>query len=120
MERRKDLDFAKGIGIILMVLGHCYSAGNGELIRTWFYSFHMPLFMLVSGYLFSYSFRKRNLADLLEHRLRSMLHPIIMATILNNVLMLVPTFVLSDRADVLFGSLFKKHGSLQQAEIYRE
>lgn len=49
MERRKDLDFAKGIGIILMVLGHCYSAGNGEHILCWLYSFHMPLFFIIPG-----------------------------------------------------------------------
>ena len=49
MERRKDLDFAKGVGIILMVLGHCYSAGNGENILCWLYSFHMPLFFIVPG-----------------------------------------------------------------------
>lgn len=34
-----------------------------------------------------------------------------MATILNNVLMLVPSFVLSKRADVLFGSLFMGIGN---------
>lgn len=32
MERRKDLDFAKGAGIILMVLGHSFSVRNGEAV----------------------------------------------------------------------------------------
>lgn len=49
MERRKDLDFAKGVGIVLMVLGHSYSAGNGESLLRWLYSFHMPLFFIVPG-----------------------------------------------------------------------
>jgi len=49
MERRKDLDFAKGVGIMLMVLGHCYSAGNGTYILRWLYSFHMPLFFIIPG-----------------------------------------------------------------------
>lgn len=57
MERKKDLDFAKGIGIILMVLGHCYSTGNGELIRTWFYSFHMPLFFIIPGIVYGIQLR---------------------------------------------------------------
>ena len=43
------MDFAKGVGIILMVLGHCYSAGNGENILCWLYSFHMPLFFIIPG-----------------------------------------------------------------------
>lgn len=74
MERRKDLDFAKGVGIILMVLGHCYSEGNGSMLRTWFYAFHMPLFFVISGILA----RGRSLpsfASLLKKRTRSLLVP---------------------------------------------
>ena len=73
MERRKDLDFAKGIGIILMVLGHCYSAGNGELIRTWFYSFHMPLFFIIPGILM----RERNTVPLLFPFLRKRIYSLL-------------------------------------------
>ena len=47
------------------------------------YSFHMPLFMLVSGYLFFFSCKKRNLKELLVHRTQSILQPLIMCTILN-------------------------------------
>lgn len=61
MERRKDLDFAKGVGIILMVLGHCYSAGNGEHILCWLYSFHMPLFFLIPGIV--YGIYRRHTTD---------------------------------------------------------
>lgn len=61
MERRKDLDFAKGVGIILMVLGHCYSAGNGENILCWLYSFHMPLFFIIPGII--YGVYKRTTVD---------------------------------------------------------
>lgn len=61
MERRKDLDFAKGIGIILMVLGHCYSTGNGTYILRWLYSFHMPLFFIIPGIV--YGIYRRHTAD---------------------------------------------------------
>ena len=106
-------DLVKGLAIFLMLWGHCiqYCAQEAagyltDIVFKTIYTFHMPLFMLVSGYLFSYSFRKRSMEELLPHRIQGMLQPIVMATILNNVLMLVPTFVLSDRVDVLFGSLF--------------
>ena len=46
--RIKYLDIAKGIGILLMVLGHCY---NGGALKSWIYSFHMPLFFIISGML---------------------------------------------------------------------
>ena len=75
MERKNDLDFAKGIGIILMVLGHCFSDGNGQEVRTWFYSFHMPLFFVIPGLL------SRDQADLpyvsyyIKKRTRALLIP---------------------------------------------
>lgn len=42
------IDMAKGYGILLVVLGHI---GFGRF-GTWIYSFHMPLFCFLSGYVF--------------------------------------------------------------------
>lgn len=62
--RETYLDIAKGIGIFLVVVGHCIpdaSSVNGissPLMRIIFhviYSFHMPLFFFISGFLFSAS-----------------------------------------------------------------
>ena len=98
-----------------MLWGHCIqycslkdiSYMNDRVFRI-IYSFHMPVFMLVSGYLFYHSFQKRNMEDLLTHRLRAMLYPLVAATILNNILLQIPRLFLSKRIDILFGSLF--HG----------
>lgn len=50
-EKRLDyLDMVKGIGIILVVIGHSTYVAEGVL--TWLASFHMPLFFMVSGMLF--------------------------------------------------------------------
>lgn len=58
--RNLYIDIVKGIAIILVVYGYCieyysteYLNGNffySDLIHKIIYSFHMPLFMLVSGY----------------------------------------------------------------------
>lgn len=55
-KRRIEIDIAKGIGIILVVLGHAFpDATTGienDIARTIFnviYSFHMPLFIFLSG-----------------------------------------------------------------------
>ncbi|MBR0156167.1 MAG: acyltransferase family protein [Clostridia bacterium] len=46
--KRKDyLDIARGIGILLVVLGHCPLVYNP--LKQWIYSFHMPLFFIISG-----------------------------------------------------------------------
>lgn len=52
-EKRLDyIDMVKGIGIILVVIGH--STYVSEHTLTWLASFHMPLFFLVSGMLFAH------------------------------------------------------------------
>lgn len=49
MKQRIDyLDVAKGIGILLMVSAHIY---DSEYYQVIVYSFHMPLFILISGFL---------------------------------------------------------------------
>lgn len=49
--RLEWIDFAKGIGIYLLVLGHMPSLP--VLFTDWIYSFHMPLFFFLSGYVFN-------------------------------------------------------------------
>ena len=50
----KDNTFtiAKGIGIILVVLGHCTCVGNYISVFRFIYLFHMPLFFFISGFFF--------------------------------------------------------------------
>lgn len=49
------IDVLKGIGIILVVLGHL---NPGIYLETWIYSFHMFLFFFLSGHIFK---KKTNL-----------------------------------------------------------
>lgn len=66
MARNRVLDIAKGIAIILMIIGHC-----GEIPympwRHFIYTFHMPLFFLVSGYLYRQKGVKESLIKDLKH-----------------------------------------------------
>ena len=48
-ERLSWLDVLKGIGIILVVIGHVYS---NRTVFNWLYSFHMPLFFLAAGWVY--------------------------------------------------------------------
>ena len=47
-KRIEALDIAKGIGIILVIIGHMVSSYP----FMWIYSFHMPLFFIISGICF--------------------------------------------------------------------
>lgn len=50
----KEMNIFKGIGIFLVVLGHSFPDGAGSenyrFLHQLIYSFHMPLFFLVSGF----------------------------------------------------------------------
>ena len=48
MERNITFDIMKGIGIILMLVGHLPGIG---MMHQFIYSFHMPMFIFLSGYL---------------------------------------------------------------------
>ena len=51
MHRNRSLDLAKGIAIVLVVIGHCYSREN--YIIQFIYAFHMPFFFIASGMLYA-------------------------------------------------------------------
>jgi fucose 4-O-acetylase-like acetyltransferase len=71
------VDTLKGIAILLVLWGHCiqfFIVGSDSyydnIAYRVIYSFHMPLFMTVSGYLYWNSISKRSLRDVLVNRLR--------------------------------------------------
>lgn len=50
------VDILKGIAIICVFIGHTTNDNYGNisgLLHMWIYSFHMPLFFFLSGYVFS-------------------------------------------------------------------
>ncbi|WP_353939436.1 acyltransferase family protein [uncultured Bifidobacterium sp.] len=47
--RLTALDSLRGFGILLVVLGH---ASRSVGLASWIFSFHMPLFFIISGMLF--------------------------------------------------------------------
>lgn len=58
----------KGIGIILVVIGHIYS---NQLIVNWFYSFHMPFFFFEAGLVYA----KKDIAADLLRRIQTIIVP---------------------------------------------
>ena len=50
-QREEWIDYLRGIGIVLMVTGHAWI---WHLFNNkWIYGFHMPLFFILSGFLFN-------------------------------------------------------------------
>ncbi len=86
MENRTNwVDYAKAIGIILVVYGHVarglYQANfdfppeTFKLIDSIIYSFHMPLFFFLSGLFFYNSFSKRGGKNLIFSKIDTIFYP---------------------------------------------
>jgi fucose 4-O-acetylase-like acetyltransferase len=84
------IDYSKGIGIILVVYGHVikglYNANALDAAYynnpyTFVYSFHMPLFFILSGYIFYNSFIK-NQAGFIPAKFKTLIYPFIVWSLL--------------------------------------
>lgn len=68
LSRISWLDILKGMGIIFVVIGHIYS---NSIVFNWLYSFHMPLFFFVAGWLY----RKKPITADLRRRIQTIIVP---------------------------------------------
>lgn len=95
MGRDITLDLTKGLLIMMVVLGHAiqFSFGMDFIHSKQFfydpvfkiiYSFHMPLFMLISGYLF-YNSNKKDLKTLVRSKLLAIGIPMLSFLFLGNL-----------------------------------
>lgn len=74
------LDALKGIGIILMIIGHVMSP-----IRNIIFSFHMPLFFFISGYLY----KDRTAKDFIIRNTKKVLLPYIITCLFIWILLIL-------------------------------
>lgn len=71
MERKRYLDLAKGIGIILVVWAHANGPGS-----SFIYQFHMPFFFFISGLLFDFS-KKESVSQFVVKKMKSLYIPFV-------------------------------------------
>ena len=82
------IDFFKGFGALLVIFGH---SSLPEYLAWWIWSFHMPMFFYISGYLFS-NHKAIDLKQFLKRRVETLIVPyfffsailLILLPILNN------------------------------------
>ena len=80
MERDKELDFLKGMLMWGVVWGHVISCLLNKYtyaiwIHTFFRTYDMPMFMLLSGYFLSLSIHKYSLFQLIRNKTTTILFP---------------------------------------------
>ena len=87
-QRIEYIDIAKGIGILLVYIGHC-SKGTPNIssLIEWIYAFHMPLFFFISGLLFPN--KKISAITFYRNKFASLVIPYILFTIIHYSLLKV-------------------------------
>lgn len=89
IKRNVKIDIIKGIAIFLVLYGHYiqYTVLNIDYFENsmfkFIYSFHMPLFALVSGYLFYDTLKRKNIKEVIYSRIKGLMYPIIVWTTIN-------------------------------------
>lgn len=79
--KNKQIEILKGIGAILVVIGHLVPADGN--VKIYIYAFHMPLFFFLSGFLFS---TKKDFKDYLKGNLKSLILPYFIFNIISFLL----------------------------------
>ena len=97
-ERVKWVDYAKGIGILLVIIGHTVS---NPVIRGAIFSFHMPLFFILSGYTTKRAKSKEDLKNRLVRTFHQLIIPAYVLWIIR-----LPFFYASGRLDYSVFQLF--------------
>lgn len=77
--RIKYIDYARGIAIILMIMG---DIGFGNVFDKYIHAFHMPIFFFVSGWFY----KKIKLGDLIKKQLNNLMIPYFLVAIINLII----------------------------------
>ncbi|MGG0308383.1 acyltransferase family protein [Priestia megaterium] len=113
-KRNKLIDIMKGAGIICVVFGHL----NVEILHHYLFWFHMPLYFMISGYLYKGINNKHTLNDWAIRKCKRLLVPylsfgiVILAIVIaqENTLAIIPeyikTIVIGGRSLVYFYGVF--------------
>ncbi len=78
-KRNTPIDISKGIGIFLVVLGHVLKTmlPNSSVLYALIYSFHMPLFFCISGYLAYVTYSNKESTAIILQKTKTILLPFI-------------------------------------------
>ena len=67
MSRNATLDILKALGILLVIIGH----NTSGLLFQYIYSFHMPMFFILAGYLY----KEKGILDSITHDFKRIILP---------------------------------------------
>lgn len=103
LNRISYIDIAKGIGMLLVIWGHIRETGLGNAM---IYAFHMPLFFILSGMMYS-SAKYASLRQLVRKRMRTILIPYAVYSVATWVVWVVYNIVLGNEVESIWMPLLQ-------------
>ena len=110
-EKQRDplIDLIKGVAILLVLVGHTIQFASGleyqrsgafynNVIYKFIYSFHMPLFMVLSGYLFQNTISNKSIWVIVWNKIRTLIIPIFSFAFIVWILKFNPQYSFLDQA----------------------
>jgi len=89
-KRIEWIDIARGIAILAVIVGHTLGPYNGKFVGSWIFAFHMPIFFILSGYLY----RQRGIGREFFNGIKNLLVPyfatVVIMFLINFVALKVP------------------------------
>lgn len=101
--RQTWIDSLRGFGIILMLIGHSMV---GENIKHFIYGFHMPLFFVISGYLFDIK-HEEDIRHFIKRKWKAYMVPYFVMCTCNLLLTIPLEFIAGTRGTNLIESIGK-------------
>ncbi|MGN1328126.1 MAG: acyltransferase family protein [Eubacterium sp.] len=92
------LDNAKGLAIILVVVGHLIQTicPDLQLLFKFIYSFHMPVFFIISGYFIEKSSKNKSFLEFANNKAKQLMLPYLFFVILTAIYDLLTSLLTSD------------------------
>lgn len=88
IKRLEYLDYIKGFSILLVILGHIYD--SSKFIKIWIYSFHIPLFFIISGALIKYTnIKKRSMKNIIVSKFKSLIIPYVCFELITILILMI-------------------------------
>lgn len=85
------IDVARGIAIVLMIVGHVLEQGRN---RTFIFSFHMPLFIIISGMFF----KQKDIKSFIINIIKGLIAPYVISIFCIDM---IEYFVIKGEHDIL-------------------
>lgn len=107
-QRNPVIDVIKGVAILLVLVGHAIQFASGveyqragafydNVLFKVIYSFHMPLFMVLSGYLFYHTVSRKSLGTIVWSKVRTLVIPIFSFAFIVWILRFNPQYSIIDQ-----------------------